>query len=66
MQCRERYVNVLAPELNRDAWTEAEDAVILKGVQECRHADGTVRSVQFSHAAVPSLEYQACKSKGGS
>ena len=28
-QCRERYVNIVDPEINKEKWTEEEDILLL-------------------------------------
>jgi hypothetical protein len=36
-QCRERYINYLAPNINKDDWTPAEDELLLRLVQQLGH-----------------------------
>lgn len=34
-QCRERYLNSLAPDINKNAWTPEEDAIIMSMHESC-------------------------------
>ena len=44
IQCRERYVNMLDPEVKkREPWTKAEDAVLIEALSECQNDDGSIR-----------------------
>ena len=44
IQCRERYVNMLDPEVKkREPWTKAEDAVLIQALSECQNDDGSIR-----------------------
>ena len=46
MQVRERWVNVLDPDLKRGkAWSAEEDAVLVTGLQECKNQDGSIRCI---------------------
>lgn len=43
-QCRERWANVLDPELRLYAeWTPEEDALLLRAVKECTQPNGKVK-----------------------
>ena len=43
-QCRERYANVLDPELKLYAeWTPEEDALLLRAIEEHTQPDGKVK-----------------------
>lgn len=44
VQVRERFVNVLDPELKRGKpWTPEEDAILVTALQECKNFDGSIR-----------------------
>jgi hypothetical protein len=41
-QCRERWVNYLAPTLRSDPWTEAEDQLLVSKINELGHCWATI------------------------
>ena len=44
VQVRERWVNVLDPDLQRGKpWTAEEDSILVAALQECKNADGSIR-----------------------
>lgn len=44
IQVRERWVNMLDPQLrSRQAWSEEEDQILMSGLKECKNKDGSVR-----------------------
>ena len=45
VQVRERWVNVLDPDLKRGKrWTPEEDAILVEALNDCKNADGSIRS----------------------
>ena len=63
VQCRERYVNCLAPDLDKSPWKEQEDAALLAAVGQLRApGSGKVPWCDVAKACAPRTDYQcACR-----
>ena len=61
VQCRERYVNCLAPGLDKSAWKQGEDEALLAAVERLR-AGGKVPWCDVAKVCAPRTDYQcACR-----
>jgi Myb-like DNA-binding domain len=62
VQCRERYVNCLAPGLDKTPWRDEEDDLLRSTVAELRGSDGKVPWAKVALKCDPRTDYQcACR-----
>jgi hypothetical protein len=58
-QCRERWINQLDPNLNREKWTQQEDAVLLLQQKSCGHCWS--KMIQFlPHRSANAIKNRWC------